>query len=111
MWYIKYPKHIVSFSSPVPPATHTATEMASSQYSVPSPRRVAEPGTRETQIDEVPPIKLLDGEVTVRGELAFAGGTHCELWRGQWKKGGGIEETGETVGSSLTTLILADLTL
>lgn len=29
------------------------------------------------------------------GEIAFAGGTHCEVWVGQWEKGGGEEVGGE----------------
>ena len=41
---------------------------------------------------EPPPVKRLDGKITRKGELAFAGGTYCEVWVGMWDKGG--EEAG-----------------
>ena len=41
---------------------------------------------------EPPPVKRLDGKITKKGELAFAGGTYCEVWVGLWDKGG--EEAG-----------------
>jgi len=63
-----------------------------------------------------PPVKVLDGKVTRKGELAFAGGTYCEVWVGLWDKGGG-EEAGrdkadgekEKVSSGLTPVILLTL--
>ncbi|KAF9651706.1 kinase-like protein [Thelephora ganbajun] len=54
--------------------------------------RTTKPGTQESQLvetDEAPPVKRLDGEVTKLGDIAFAGGTHCEVWIGRWEKGGG----------------------
>jgi len=77
--------------------------MDRSQLDVPLSRHVTERRTLEDQIDDVPPVKRLDGEVTKRGVLPFAGGLHSEFWLGEWKKGGGIRET---VGLSLTTSIL-----
>jgi len=68
---------------------------------------------QESLLDESskpPPVKRLDGKVTKKGELAFAGGTYCEVWVGLWDNGGG-EEIGvekadpEKVGLSLATSI------
>ena len=42
--------------------------------------------------NEVLPVRLLDGEVKRLGDIAFTGGTHCEVWRGEWVKGGDVEE-------------------
>ena len=39
-----------------------------------------------------PPVKQLNGKITREGELAFAGGTYCEVWIGLWDKGS--EEAG-----------------
>ena len=72
------------------------------------PRILSE--TRGSQPDELdePLPKRLDGKVTKKGVLAFAGGTYCEVWVGLWDKGG--EEAGreradpEKVGLILTTL-------
>ena len=70
------------------------------------PRRTAEHKTREPyEVNEAPPVKQLDGEVTKEGEIVFAAGVYCEVWRGRWKKGGG-EEIGEIVGLGLATLFL-----
>ena len=53
--------------------------------------------------DEMQPVKRLDGEVTRLEDMAFAGGTYCEVWVGQWARGGGEVEK---VSMSLTTSIL-----
>ena len=36
-------------------------------------------------------VRRLDGEVTRLGDIAFDGGTHCEVWIGKWVKGGRME--------------------
>jgi len=51
-----------------------------------------------------PSIKRLDGEVKKLGHIPFAGGIHCEIWKGQWERrgrtrsSGGGEDTGEGRG-------------
>ena len=80
-------------------------------------RDTVEHETRESQPVETtgpPPVKRLDGEVTKKGELAFAGGAYCEVWIGLWDK---CEEVGkekadpEKVSLSVTTSILLTLPL
>ena len=36
--------------------------------------------------------RRLDGEVTKTGEVALDSGPHCEIWAGQWVKGGNVEK-------------------
>ena len=47
--------------------------------------------SRPTEPNEGPPVRRLDGEVTGVGDIAFAGGRHCEVWIGKWVKGGRME--------------------
>lgn len=48
--------------------------------------------------DELLTVKRLNGDVKKQGELAFAGGTSCEVWVGRWEKHGkGIGREGEDV--------------
>jgi len=70
-----------------------------------------EPPRRSTEVEhDPPPVKRLDGKITREGELAFGGGTHCEVWVGLWEKGG--KESGrekvdpEKVSLGLTTSAL-----
>jgi hypothetical protein len=62
--------------------------------------------TPPIEADEAPPVKRLDGEVTRLGTISFSGGTYCEVWVGQWVKGGGAKVEVEKVSLSLTTSIL-----
>ena len=82
-------------------------------------RDTVEHDTQESQpvrTTEPPPVKRLNGEVTRRGELPYAGGTYCEVWIGYWNKGGREEvwrekADPEKVGLSFTTSILLKLPL
>ena len=47
---------------------------------------------QSTKANEVLPVRRLDGEVTKTGDVAFAAGAHCEIWTGQWVKGGDVEK-------------------
>ena len=84
------------------------------QSTVPPPRHVSKPRTQESQlveVNEVPPVKRLNGEVTRQQELTSAGGTNCDVWLGRWKKcrrgwGGREEVYEEKVCSSLITSTL-----
>lgn len=60
---------------------------------------------KSVEADEAPPIKRLDGEVTVVDEMAFGGGEYCEVWVGQWTKGGGEKAEVEKVSLSPATPI------
>jgi hypothetical protein len=63
------------------------------RFKEPLLRRTAEQKTQEpAEINEAPSVKLLDGEVMRGGEIAFAGGTYCEVWIGRWKKEVGEEK-------------------
>ena len=56
-----------------------------------------------------PPVKRLNGNITKRGDLPFAGGTYCEVWVGSWDKGGEAGREGggpEKVSVGLVTLTL-----
>jgi len=44
---------------------------------------------QSVEANEAPPVKRLDGEVTKLRDIAFAGGVHCEVWRGVWERGSG----------------------
>lgn len=63
------------------------------------------PGGQEShsaEANQPPPVELLNGEVTMEtGQtgMAFAGGTHCEVWKGLWKKVGGKGGDVERVGT------------
>ena len=79
---------------------------------------IVELETRESPLveaDETPPVKRLDGKVTKKGELPFAGGTYCEVWMGLWDKCGeeAEREKGdlEKVCPSFTNPILLTLPL
>ena len=61
-------------------------DIQETRFNGPWPRRTADRGLVEAS--EAPPVKRLDGEVTRQGEIAFAGGTRCEVWVGQWRKFG-----------------------
>jgi len=58
-------------------------------------RRIQE--THSAAADETQIVKRLDGEVTRLEEIAFAGGEHCEVWVGEWRKGGSGEVSGRKV--------------
>ena len=63
--------------------------------SEPPLHRIPENETQDVQsakANEVLPVRRLDEEVTRTGDVAFAGGTHCEIWTGQWAKGGDVEK-------------------
>ena len=45
-----------------------------------------------TESNEAPPVRRLDGEFTKTEDVAFASGAHCEVWKGQWVKGGDVEK-------------------
>lgn len=70
------------------------------RFNEPLPRPTAkhEAESQPAEANEVPPIKILDGEVERLGEIAFAAGTRCEVWVGQWGKKGTKKATGEEVG-------------
>ncbi|KAF9653023.1 kinase-like protein [Thelephora ganbajun] len=74
----------------------------------PLPRHTSEHETQDSQpveVNEAPPVKRLDGEVTRLGEIAFAGGLCCEVWIGRWEKGGGEKVDVEKVAlKALRTL-------
>jgi len=63
--------------------------------------------TQLVEAYELPTVKRLDGEVTKVGVLAFAGGTSCEVWVGQWEKCGGGEIGGERVDVEKVSLSLS----
>jgi hypothetical protein len=46
------------------------------------------------EVNEAPPVKQLDGEITRLEEIPFAGGTYCEVWVGRWVKEVGTEKPG-----------------
>lgn len=76
------------------------------QFPEPPPRRITEHETQDAspvEGNEPPPIRRLDGEITRLEDIAFAGGTYCEVWVGRWVKGGGEDEK---VSLSLTTSVL-----
>jgi len=75
------------------------------RFDEPLPRLTAKRGSRDTQsisANELPSVKRLDGEVVKMGDFPLSGGTHYDLWTGQWKKGSGEEK----VSQSLATFIL-----
>ena len=73
--------------------------------------RFNEPLPRQpVEANEAPPVKRLDGEVTRLEEIAFAGGTYCEVWVGRWEKRGG-EVGGEKVGLSFAVFVLLTFSL
>lgn len=60
----------------------------------PPPHRTAEYEVQDVQpaeVDEAPPVRQLDGAVTRLGSIPFSGGTYCEVWMGQWAKGGHMD--------------------
>ena len=61
---------------------------------------------QSTKANKLPPVKRLDVEVTRTGEIAFASGTHCEVWTGQWAKGGRMEGGGGDVEKVRLHLIM-----
>ena len=71
------------------------------RFDEPSRRPTVEgepPESQPVESSEPPHIKRLDGRITRMGELAFAGGTYCEVWVGRWDKGG--EEAGREKGGA-----------
>lgn len=76
------------------------------RFPEPPSRRTTEEGIQDplpVEANEVPSIKRLDGEITRLEDIAFAGGTYCEVWVGRWVKGSGEVEK---VSLSLTTVFL-----
>ena len=65
-----------------------------------------EPESQPVEANETPAVKRLDGEVMRLGEIAFPGGTYCEIWAGRWKKPGDKEADGEKVRLSPITSTL-----
>ncbi len=37
-----------------------------------------------------PTVKILDGEVTKVGDIAFSGGPYSDVWEGKWLNGGKV---------------------
>ena len=78
------------------------------RFDEPLPHRTSEHESQESQSVEdgqVPPVNRLNGEVTRLGEIAFAGGTYCEIWQGKWETDKDKGD-GEKVRLSLTVCIL-----
>lgn len=67
------------------------------QFHEPLSRRTTEQDAQSIKTDETSLVKRLDKEVTKIGDIAFAGGMYCEVWEGEWKKGGGKGGGGENV--------------
>ena len=70
-------------------------DIQKSRPSRPAPHLTTEPETQDvqpTEPNETPSVRRLDGEVTRTEDLPFIGGTHCEVWTGQWVKGGDVEK-------------------
>ena len=67
-----------------------------------------EPEINDIEVNEAPPVKRLDGEVTREGQedLPFSGGTYCEVWIGRWEKRSGEKVEVEKVSLSPVTSIL-----
>ena len=64
------------------------------QSSGPQPHRTRKHEIQDVQPsepNEVLPVRRLDGEVTRTGDIAFTAGAHCEIWIGEWVKGGRME--------------------
>ena len=76
------------------------------RFNEPSLIRTTEPESQPVEANETPPVKRLDGEVVRLGEIAFSGGTYCEIWAGRWKKPGDKEADGEKVSLSPITSTL-----
>jgi len=53
---------------------------------------------QSVEVNEAPPVKRLDGEVTRLAEIPFGEGVCCEVWRGEWKKGRGEGIDGKRIG-------------
>ena len=76
-------------------------------FDIQQPRSPETPSSRSTEHEiqdtqpieasEPPPIKRLDGEIKRLGDIAFAGGTFCEVWVGEWSKGSKEEGGGEEI--------------
>ena len=68
------------------------------------PLQTTAPDSQPVEATQPPSIKILNGEVTRDGTLAFAEGVHCELWKGRWGKDRegsvGKEADAKTVGSN-----------
>ena len=75
------------------------------RFNEPSLIRTTEPESQPVETNETPSVKRLDGEVVRLGEIAFSGGTYCEIWAGRWKKPGDKEADGEKVSPSLIAYI------
>ena len=76
------------------------------RFPEPPSRRTTEHETQDAssiEASEAPSIRRLDGEITRLEDIAFAGGTYCEVWVGRWVKGGGEDEK---VSLSLNTSVL-----
>ena len=80
------------------------TDIQKVRFNEPSSPRPVEHEKREVQSNEAGEnvvVKRLDGQVMKPAEVAFAGGTYCEVWVGQWHKPGEKEGGGEKVRLSL----------
>jgi hypothetical protein len=60
--------------------------------------------SRSVEASEPLPVKRLDEEVTISGEYAFAEGSHCQVWLGQWEKVGDKGVVSEKVDAEETNL-------
>ena len=70
-------------------------DIQTSRSSEPPLHRIAEheiQNVQSTKANGVMPVRRLDGEVTKTDDVAFTAGPHCEIWRGQWVKGGDVEK-------------------
>ena len=64
--------------------------------SEPPPNQTTEPeipGVQPPEPNEPPPFGRLDsGEFTKIEDEPFGSGLHCEVWKGQWVKGGAVKK-------------------
>lgn len=85
-------------------ATVTSNNAADAQNHELPQRQTTGPGEQENpsaEGNQPPAVELLNGEVTIESGqtgMAFAGGLHCEVWKGVWKKAGGKRADGERDG-------------
>ena len=80
---------------------------------IPPLRHATEYGTREghpTEVNEVSPVKRLDGKVVREGASPFAGGTDYDVCAGRWKRCNG-EEGGKGICNVKVGVIPATSTL
>ena len=70
---------------------HIPNIQKSQSFELPPPPHRTTEDVQPTELNEAPPVRRLDGEVTRTGDIAFTAGPHCEIWIGEWVKGGRTE--------------------